>query len=349
MLKRGEALAGLALALLVPFKAEADGILTVHRGDYRGWADSYTLANGVVEIVVTSAIGPRIVDFRRIGADNVFHLRDSEAGTSGESEWIFRGGWRLWVAPEETDTTYEPDNERCAVTMLGSGGVRVTGPPQSRAGIQKSVDVSLAADRPRARIVSRIRNVSDRPVAYAAWSLSVMKPGGRAFVPFDVGDLRAFSDTRRLILWSYAKFADPRYRFGDRLIQVDHTKVIAPTSSGGSGRRADESKIGVDTRQGWAAYLLGATLYVKRFPHDRSGRYPDKGSTVEIYSSSEFLEVENLSPMVTIQPGHELIYPEEWSLFDRVQIGSEESAALADLGRWLAEAPPVRSIDSSQQ
>jgi hypothetical protein len=314
-------------------------MLNIQRGDYHGWADTYTLSNGVVEIVVPSAIGPRIVDFHRVGGENVFYLRTAERGKSGESGWVFRGGWRLWVAPEETATTYEPDNQPCNVTALGAGGIRVTGPLQRTAGIQKSIEVTLADNAPRARVVSRIRNAGDRPVTYAAWSLSVMQPGGRALVPLDVGNPTAFSDTRRLLLWSYAKFSDPRYQFGDRLVQIDQSKVQpAPAAT---SRRPDESKIGVDTRQGWAAYLRDHSLYVKRFPHQAGANYPDGGATVEIYSSAEFIEVENLGPLTTLQPGEELVYPEEWSLLVGVSIAADEPGAVRDLEPWLAQAPEI--------
>ena len=145
-----------------------------------------------------------------------------------------------------------------------------------------------------------------------------MRPGGRAVVPLDVGPLDAFDATRKLILWSYTEMADPRYRFGDRLVEVDQSRVAPPPAAGAAGRRADESKIGVDSAQGWAAYQLGRTLYLKRFPHDPAGQYPDGGATIEIYSSAEFLEVENLSPLTTIPPGGELVYPEEWWVFSDV-------------------------------
>ena len=121
------------------------------------------------------------------------------------------------------------------------------------------------------RIVARITNITDHALTYAAWSLPVLQPGGRAFVPFDVGPLTAFDAIRGLSLWSYTKFADPRYHFGDRLIQIDHSKV-RPAPPRQSGRRDDESKIGVDSAQGWAAYLLDRTLFLKRFPHMQIGR-----------------------------------------------------------------------------
>lgn len=320
--------------------AGAESMLTTRRGDFHGWPDSYTLSNGTVEIVVASAIGPRILDFHTVGGENVFYLRESELGKSGESDFVFRGGWRLWIAPEDRATTYEPDNQRCKVEQLGPASIRVSGPGQLHAGIQKSVEVTLLDNQPRARIVSKITNITDNSLNYAAWSLSVMRPGGRALAPMDIGDPSAFFDTRSLILWSYAKVADPRYRFGDRLVQVDQSKVQpAPAAS---GRRTDESKIGVDTMQGWAAYLRGDSLYVKRFAHVPGAAYADGGATVEIYSSAEFIEIENLSPLTALKPGESIVYPEEWSLFSGANIAGDEAGALHDIEPWLAKAPALQ-------
>jgi hypothetical protein len=308
--------------------------VTIAREDYRGWPDSYRLANGRLEAVVVTAVGPRIIELKVPGGPNLFHVRDAEAGGRGEAQWTFRGGWRLWIAPERRETTYGLDNAACAAAVVDGTTVRVTGPAQPAAGIQKVVEVSLAADAPRLHVVSHIRNIGNRPLTYAAWSLSVMRPGGRALVPLDVGPLDAFDARRALLLWSYAEFADRRYRFGDRLVQIDQS-AVRPAPASGSGRRDDESKIGVDSAQGWAAYLLDGTLYVKRFPHDPAGRYPDGGATIEIYSSAEFLEVENLSPLTTIQPGEEIVYPEDWWVFPGVDVPVDEKAAIAILSSYV--------------
>ncbi len=306
----------------------------IERETYRGWPDTYRVANRFLEARVVTAVGPRIIDLRAIGGENLFHVRDAEAGQSGEPEWMFRGGWRLWVAPEVRETTYALDNAPCTVQVDGAT-LRVSGPPQPAAGIQKIVEVSADPETPCLHVRSRIRNIGKKPVDYAAWSLSVMRPGGRAFAPLDVGPLDAFDSTRKLILWSYTDVADPRYQFGNRLVQVDHARVKpAPASS---GRRADESKIGVDSEQGWAAYLVDRTLYVKQFPAPKGHRpYPDGGATIEIYSSAEFLEVENLSPLTAIPPGGELVYPETWCVFPNTDIPTNEPAALDALAPYVA-------------
>lgn len=303
--------------------------------NYHGWAHTYCLRNGLIEAHVVTDVGPRIIDLRVPGGANLLHLRDGIGG-SGEPTYMFRGGWRLWVAPERTETTYALDNTGCRVEVDGET-LHVIAPPQSAAGIQKRIDVSMTSGEPRLRIVSHVRNVSDRPLTYALWSLPMLQPGGRAFVPLDVGPLTAFDATRRLLLWSYAKFTDPRYRFDDRLVQIDHAKVGAPPP-GQTGRRDDESKIGVDSAQGWAAYLLDGTLFLKRFPHP-SGEYPDGGATVEVYSNHDFLELEHLGPLTTIAPGEEIAFPEDWWVLTDASVPTAGTDALAAIRSYIGRAP----------
>ena len=324
-----------SMAADVAHGEEARAPVTITREDYRGWPDTFRLANRWLEARVLTAVGPRIIDLRASGGANLFHVREVEAGGHGEAAWMFRGGWRLWIAPETRATTYVPDNAACAAAVVDGRLLRVTGPPQPAAGIQKIVEIEADADAPCLHVRSRIRNIGREPLTYAAWSLSVMRPGGRALVPLDIGGLDAFDATRKLILWSYTEMADPRYRFGDRLIQIDQSRV--PPAPASTSRRDDESKLGVDSGQGWAAYLIDHTLYLKRFPHDAHAAYPDGGATIEIYSSAEFLEVENLSPLTTLQPGTELVYPEDWWIFPNVDLPTDEPAALAALDSYIAQ------------
>jgi len=309
--------------------------MQITKENYHGWPNTYRLSNGLIEARVLTDVGPRVIDLRVAGGTNLFHI-DEGLGGRDEATYMFRGGWRLWIAPERTETTYALDNTGCEAEIAGEAALRVTAASQPRAGIQKSIEVSLTAAEPRLRLLSRIKNVSDRPLTYAAWSLPMLRPGGRAFVPLDVGPLSAFDATRRLLLWSYAKFSDPRYHFSDRLIQIDSAKVPAPLA-GQSGRRDDESKIGVDSAQGWAAYLVESTLFLKRFPHP-AGEYPDGGASIEVYSNHDLLELEHLGPLTTITPGDEIVFPEDWWLFANVAVGNTETEALNRLQEHVARA-----------
>lgn len=322
------------LAMVLSAAAETKGeAMRIEKENYRGWANTYRLSNGLIEVRVLTDVGPRIIDVRPAGGENLLYVRDAEAGKSGEAEWTFRGGWRLWVSPEKRETTYSLDNAACQAEVSGDL-LRVTGPPQRDAGIQKIIEVSLVPERARVLVRGRIRNFGDHPLTYAAWSLPVMRPGGRAFVPLDVGSPSAFDAIRRLILWSYTHVADPRYRFGDALVEIDQSKVQA-APAGESGRRPDESKIGTDSKQGWAAYLLGSTMFLKTWQNE-DGERTDGGATTEVYSSHEFLELEHLGPLRTIQPGEEIRLAETWSIVRDVRVADNEPDAVKQLERLVA-------------
>lgn len=308
--------------------------VSVHKEPFLGWPNTYVLRNEAIEVRVVTDIGPRIMAVSARGGSNLFYVRESEAGKSGEPEWVFRGGWRLWIAPERRETTYEPDNEPCKAEVRGDGVV-VLGPLQKRAGIQKIVEVKLLPGEPRVRLKSRIRNLSPQPVEYALWSLAVMRPGGRALVPVDRGPLDAFDDVRRYFLWSYARMEDPRYRWGNELVQIDHRRVKQGQAWPGATRRRDESKIGTDSRQGWAAYVWEGTLFLKRFAYVPGAQYPDGGATIEVYSNAEFLELEHLGPLTIIPPGEEAVMPEDWWVLPQTHIPEDEAGALAALRPWL--------------
>ncbi|MCS7223683.1 MAG: DUF4380 domain-containing protein [Armatimonadetes bacterium] len=317
--------------------------------DYAGWKNTIKLTNGLIEVYAVSAVGPRIIDFRPVGGKNIFHVRRDELGKSGEKEFRLRGGWRPWLAPEIDPkvslVTWFPDNVPCQV-QFHPNFVRLIGPKEPDSGIQKVVDIALFKDQPRVRVTVRLRNVSKKAVTYSAWSLPVLKPGGRAIVPLDVGDLDALAETRKIILWSYGNPTDPRFTFFNKLIVVDQAKVPPRERLIGRFRRHnDEGKLGVDTKQGWTAYYHPADrmLFIQRFPYQKGAVYPDGGCTVEVYSCEEFIEVECLSPLVTIAPGKEYVFPMEWWLFTEVDdLGRTEQEILAALKPYLDKTKPVK-------
>ncbi len=339
---------GIVLGLLAAVSV-CHGQVKAQKVDYRGWKGTVKLTNGLVELYAVSAVGPRIIDFRPVGGSNIFHVRKEELGKSGEKEFRLRGGWRPWLAPEVdpkvAPITWFPDNVPCKVEFHPTF-VRLIGPKEPASGIQKVVDISMFADQPRVRVTVRLRNISFKPVTYSAWSLPVLKPGGRAIVPLDVGDLDALAEIRKIILWSYGNPTDPRFTFFNRFVIVDQSKVPPRERLIGKLRRHnDEGKVGVDTKKGWTAYYHPAdqVLLIQRFPYRKGAIYPDGGCTVEVYSCQEFIEVECLSPLVTIPPGKEYVFPMEWWLFTNVpDPGRTEEEIAHNIRIYLEKTEPVR-------
>ncbi|GBC99909.1 hypothetical protein HRbin17_02441 [bacterium HR17] len=82
----------------------------VEKVNYHGWKNAVKLSNGLIEGYVTTDVGPRIIDIRPVGGNNIFYARKDEIGKSGEKEFKLRGGWRPWIASERYDITWLPDN-----------------------------------------------------------------------------------------------------------------------------------------------------------------------------------------------------------------------------------------------
>ncbi len=319
---------------------------TILREPFGGWTETYRVGNDAVEARVLADVGPRVVELRRAGGRNLFHLRAAELGGRGERVWRFRGGFRLWVAPERRPATYALDNTACEVTIRDAHTLTIVGPPQPEASIRKSLTLAVDATEPCFTVVSEIVNVGREPVTYAPWSLAALRPGGRAFLPLDVGPVDALDRVRRLVLWSYATLGDARYRLHDALVEIDHACVLggpAPRRLAPE-RTSDESKIGVDSSEGWLAYLLDGTLLVTHAPVVPGAR-ADGGATLEAYSSREFVELEHLGVLRTMAPGARAELREEWRLFTDVALppvgadGAVLRAALAPYVRAAATLP----------
>src|SRR5262249_53538689 len=154
-----------------------------------------------------------------------------------------RGGHRLWTSPEDLTRTYAPDNQAVACRELPGGTVRLTPPPDLANGIQKEIDMTLAADSSRLRLVHPIRNVGEQPVTRAPWALTVLAPGGVEVIPLPPkrphpgppSQARSASDyapNQRLVLWPFFDFTDPRWSLGSRCLLLRQDPTRGPTKIG---------------------------------------------------------------------------------------------------------------------
>src|SRR5690606_35403023 len=113
------------------------------------------------------------------------------------------------------------------------------------------------------------------------WALSVMAPGGMGILPLPPRGTHPedLLPTSTLTLWSYTDLSDPRWTFGERFIRLQQ-----------DSNSAKPQKIGASVPDGWAAYQLGDTVFLKAFRPHTGGHYPDKNCSVEMFTNSEMLE-----------------------------------------------------------
>ena len=273
---------------------------------FNGW-DCIRLTNGKVELLVTRDIGPRIIRYGFVGGPNLFAEIPSHIGGHGEDKWMNRGGHRLWVAPEADPWSYEPDNEPYASAIQISGGVRTVQAAGPITGLEKQMDIVLDPDTGFVTIQNKLTNRSDHPVHCGAWTIAVMGLGGRAILPLPEKRFppnQILTAVQRWATWSYTDFADPRWTWGSRFLFLRQDPAAKVPQ-----------KIGMESDAGWMAYERENMLFIKKYSHFAGAEYPDYGTNVQTYTGSEILELEQLGPLSTLQPGESISLPEEWRIY----------------------------------
>jgi hypothetical protein len=284
--------------------------MNIEMTEYHGVPDCIRLSNGVVELVATTAFGPRILHCGLAGAANLFAVFEEDIAhwkspaTEVEQEWRSYGGHRLWHAPEVKPRTYIPDN--VAVSHAWDDGRLVLGPVlEEENGLKKTVAVTLSENDSHVLIDHEISNQGPWEIELSAWCLSVMAPGGELTVPQE--EYRAHPDylapARPVVVWHFTAMDDPRLEWGSRFIRMRQDDTH-PT----------KVKFGTRNTKGWASYLLGDVLFVKQYPFSEDGVYPDMGCNCEFYTQPGFLEIETLSPVTKLKPGGTVTHRERWTL-----------------------------------
>jgi len=273
------------------------------------------LSNGTIEVVVTTDIGPRVLRYGFTDGQNVLGEVPEASVSTSWGDWKPIGGHRLWSSPEAMPRSYAPDNDVVEFAQLDDLTVRLTPGIEKHTGLQKEITIAVDAEGTGVTLRHRITNRNVRPVDLSVWALTIMRGGGEAIIPQEpYGPHPEYLlPARSLVLWPYTDMSDARFTFGRKYIRVkSEVSASAP------------QKIGVANKQGWAAYLLGETLFVKRFGYEEGASYPDGGCNNEVFMAGSFIEVESLSPLKLLAQDEAAEHEERWSLFNGVKTGAGE-------------------------
>jgi hypothetical protein len=314
------------MGLLPTSLAAEKGKVTVEKTEYKGWKNNLRLSNGDAELILTLDVGPRVISYRLNDGKNVFVELADQLGKSGETEWVARGGHRLWVGPEDLTRTYAPDNAPIQYEELPGGAIRLIQKPDEY-GIQKEMDVQLASSGSKVTVTHRIKNLAEKETELAPWVLTMMAPGGVEIIPLppkrphpgppkNAKSPKDYWPNQVMVVWPFTDFKDPRWSLGTKYITLRHDANRGPT------------KIGLAHQLGWVGYLNQGTLFVKRIPYEQDKIYPDNGCNFETFSNQDMQEIESLGPMVKLGPGKAVEHVERWDLVGGIEdIQSEDDIA----------------------
>lgn len=270
----------------------------------------YNLPTGILEnetlrLEYLTTAGPRIVRFSRPGEPNLLaELPDVHIKTP-LGPYYFRGGHRLWSAPEAIPDTYTPDNDGVKVEEF-PGGVRLIGRSEPSTGTTKIIEICLSPDRAAVTLRHELRNSGLRPVDLAPWALTMLRLGGMAILPQPAGNADALGllHNRILALWPYTRINDPRLILGDDFILNRASPGLSPV------------KIGYFNPYGWLAYWVDGSLFRKTFDSVAIATYPDSGCNAEIFCDDNVVELETLGPLGRLEPGESSFHTETWEIYD---------------------------------
>jgi hypothetical protein len=262
--------------------------------------DTFDLELGPYLISAATAYGPRVTGLRRRGGPELLaRLGDEvviERADSGT--YRFRGGHRLWAAPELPMVTYAPDDHPCEV-MTTTNGLSIRG-PLDRAGLIK--EIALTPEDERLLVDHTLTNAGSGSLSVAPWGITQFRLGGVALIP--TGGLPASPGPqadRSLILWPYTNPADPRLSWREQAVLVH--AVAGP-----------QFKIGSGPRPGRLGYFIDRHLFTKDIPSAGPGVYPDRGAIGQLYLNDAFCELESVGAITTLEPGASVSHREVWSI-----------------------------------
>jgi len=144
-----------------------------------------TLSNDFLELeYMTDSL--RIIGLTPKGKSNLFadlnHLPPIE---TEYGDFYFRGGHRLWHAPESMPRTYAPDTGLLTITELDDG-VSLEAQTESGTGIRKRIDIRLASDTPTVKLTHTLTNNGPWTVELAPWAITQFRLGGIVILPMPI-------------------------------------------------------------------------------------------------------------------------------------------------------------------
>jgi len=216
-------------------------------------------------------------------------------------DFHFRGGHRLWHAPEAMPRTYIPDSE-LEITNLPDG-VLLEAPTEQGTGIRKRIEIHLAPDKPSVMLIHTLINDGMWAVDLSPWAITQFRLGGTVILPMPEGnaDPAGLLHNRQFSMWPYASFKDPRLNLNERFI-LFKADALPPF------------KIGYFNTNGWVAYWLDGVLFRKKFNVHLGLRHPDNNCNAEMYCNDQFVELESLAPLTQLYPGESVKHMETWDL-----------------------------------
>lgn len=254
------------------------------------------ISNGMIEFMVTIDSGPRIVSFSLMSERNVLLCDQQNKGYNP-----LKCGHRLWFHPITIPDSYFLEDINVTYTPL-SNGVRFSSTCTEKFGIELSLEIILAPGVSDAMVIHNARNVSKETIPLALCASTSVSGNGTLIANLSSEQTNP-SPNRSISLWPYSNILDPRFSYSNKYLTLQH-----------DDKNNDKFKCGINSHNGFAAYVLDDLLFTKRYIHDKDARYLDFNSSLEAYTDQEYLLIDTMSPLYKLKPNEFINHVENWSI-----------------------------------
>ena len=297
--------------------------------NYKDYGKCLYMTNGVVDLIATIDVGPRIVRYGFVNEQNILldnYYCENMRPTSteklrayyGEDAWhSYFGGHRLIVAPEYYPRTYYPDTKPVPYTLLDNGVV-LTPNPQLENELQMQMTITLSENGTEVYLKHEITNLALHNQEFAVWTPTLCNPGGVEILRRNTSYL-PYMPNQNIVTWQQTDFEADYIHLGRKYFTIAN-----PTNA--------SLKLGFSLEHGEAHYVLGDDVFTKFYsPRWPNGVYTDMGCAYETYSCCNFTELETLGEYKTVGSNETSEHNETWILrkkpcdFDRKDDASIEN------------------------
>lgn len=302
----------------------------INKITYRGFEDCYELSNNHVRLIVAVSSGGRVLSFEK-NDHNVIYENQNLNGVSYEDflkNNFDPDGGRFDVGPEEITKDLHQ------LTWMGEwetlnfvdNMLTIISPVDSVLGLQTIRSFELNPKCSHVTIKQTIINISNTNLAYSYWGRTLVKIGGKLILPKN-------NNSEFPLGWG-------KYQWNPSAFI---TKDLSDNSFKSKGKYLIfepqfESKYGTDATNGWMAYHLSPSIFIKKWKVDEIDDFRTEYNLKNIvYTNMKFLEMEPVSPLIELSPGQTFSFVEYWWLFDEKEISSNSKK----IGKFADQlAPP---------
>lgn len=265
------------------------------------------ITTAAFRMVVITEIGPRIAWFSKPGGANLLYW-DPDAVTRGA--WKLYGGHRVWLTrplADESEDTYLPDNDPCAVTYHRDG-VDIAAPASPTNRIARGMEIRLLNEA-QVRVRNTLHNEGTLLYAAGVWSPTCVVADKPIRIPLGCPE--------REPTWDVVYMAIPRVFAGNVTSLGDGSAVFSGdtlllTPQGRCVKRC------VRAEKGEIRLCCEGFDFVKRVTFHPDARYPLNGCNLAAFIGADnwMAEMETFGGERAIKPGETIGHDEIWSLED---------------------------------